>query len=503
MTRSPKGAGPARPVTALAALAASLLLPGLLSGCSVNPATGDPSFTAFMSEAREAEIGADEHPKILERFGGVYDDPELGGYLAEIGGRLAAHTEKPDLLFTFTLLNSPVINAFALPGGYVYITRGLAALAQSEAELASVLAHEIGHVMARHTAQRYSRALATTLGSSMLSAVIGNNIASQFINLGSALYLQGYSRGQEFEADTLGVRYLRRTGYDPFAGVDFLRSLAASSDLAKRLDPDREKESGWDRLLTTHPRTADRVVRAIETASGGEAVAGEAPRLRQRYLDNLDGILYGDDPEQGLVQGRDFFHPDLRFTFTAPPGFRLYNTPQAVLAKGPGGARVIFDSDSKPPKEPFAMTAYIADHWAKGARLSGLEVIQINGMEAATAETQMQGGGRAYDARLIAVRFGEGQFYRFVMATPKEETANLNQELRRMTYSFRRLTESEAAGLKPYRLRVVTPGHGSTVSGLAANLPFEDFREERFRVLNALGPDEALEPGRRVKIIAE
>ncbi len=497
MTRTPRSAG-----AALAVLAA-LLLPGLLSGCSVNPATGESSFTAFMSEAREAEIGADEHPKILDRFGGVYDDPELGGYVAEIGGRLAAHSEKPGLLFTFTLLNSPVINAFALPGGYVYITRGLAVLAQSEAELASVLAHEIGHVMARHTAQRYSRALATTLGSTILSAVIGNNLASQFIDLGSALYLQGYSRAQEFEADTLGVRYLRRTGYDPYAGADFLRSLAASSNLAKRLDPDQEKEGSWDRLLATHPRTADRVVRAIEVASGGQAVPGEMPRRRQRFLDNLDGTLYGDDPEQGLVQGRDFFHPDLRFTFTAPPGFRLYNTPQAVLAKGPGGARVIFDADGKPPDEPFAMTAYIADHWAKGARLSALEAIDINGMEAATAETGMQGGGRAYDARLIAVRFGPGQIYRFVMATPSEQTETLNQELRRMTYSFRRLTEAEAAGLKPYRLRVVTPGPGDTVSRLAASLPFEDFQEERFRVLNALGPSEALEPGRRVKIIAE
>lgn len=494
-----KTAGRAPPVTALVAVLAL----GLLSGCSVNPATGESSFTAFMSEAREAEIGADEHPKILERFGGVYDDPEFGGYVAEIGGRLAAHSEKPDLLFTFTLLNSPVINAFALPGGYVYITRGLAALAQNEAELASVLAHEIGHVMARHTAQRYSRALATALGSGILSAVIGNNLASQFIDLGSALYLKGYSRSQEFEADTLSVRYLRRAGYDPYAGADFLRSLAASSDLAKRLDPDREKESGWDRMLMTHPRTADRVVRAIEAASGGQAVAGEAPRLRRRFLDNLDGILYGDDPEQGLIQGRDFFHPGLRFRFTAPPGFRLYNTPQAVLAKGPGGARVIFDADGKPPEEPFAMTAYIAEHWAKGARLSGLETIEINGLEAATAETKMQGGGRAYDARLVAIRFGEGRIYRFVMATPTEQTANLNPQLRRMTYSFRRLSEAEAAGLKPYRLRVVQPGPGDTVARLAASLPFEDFREERFRVLNALTPGEALEPGRRVKIIAE
>lgn len=212
--------------TLTAAFAALGLLLLSVPGCvTTNPATGQQELTPFMSPAEESRIGAEEHPKMVARFGGVYDDIEIGAYVAEIGGRLVKNSELPNQEFRFTVLNSPDVNAFALPGGYVYVTRGLLALANSEAEFAGVLAHEIGHVTARHAAQRYNRAIATSLGTAILGAIVQSSGVDQLAQLGGELYLKGFSREQEFQADTLGVRYMSRAGYNPEAQASFLRSL--------------------------------------------------------------------------------------------------------------------------------------------------------------------------------------------------------------------------------------------------------------------------------------
>ena len=177
-----------------------------LAACTTNPATGRNSFTGFMSPQQELQIGAEEHPKILATFGGAYDDAGIAAYVDEVGQRLARNSDLPELKLTFTVLDSSIVNAFALPGGYVYVSRGLLALARNEAELAGVLAHEIGHVTARHSAQRYSQTIIAGLGANVLGAVVGAP-AGQLAQLGAATYLSAYSRDQEFEADTLGVRY--------------------------------------------------------------------------------------------------------------------------------------------------------------------------------------------------------------------------------------------------------------------------------------------------------
>ncbi len=205
-----------------------------LAGCTVNPATGESSFTAFMSPAEEQRAGAEEHPKILKEFGGAYGDRAIGAYIDSIGQALARMSDLPNQRFTFTVLDNDVVNAFALPGGYVYVTRGLLALAGSEAELAGVIAHEIGHVTARHAAQRYSQSIVAGLGAALLGAVAGRG-AADIAQLGSALYLSAYSREQEFEADILGVRYLARAGYDTGAMAGFLGKLQAHSALQARI----------------------------------------------------------------------------------------------------------------------------------------------------------------------------------------------------------------------------------------------------------------------------
>ncbi|HLB79589.1 MAG TPA: M48 family metalloprotease [Dongiaceae bacterium] len=485
-------------MTRIVPAAAFLALALAAAGCTVNPATGEQSFTAFMSEGDEIRIGRETHPKLLEEFGGAYDDPEIARYVASIGGFLASTSERPNLPFTFTVVDSPMVNAFALPGGYVYVTRGLLALAGNEAELAGVLAHEIGHVTARHAAQRYSQAVLAQIGLAGLGLATGSGALADIAGAGAAIYLQGYSRDQEFEADTLGVRYLSRATYDTGAMSGFLEKLLASSRFDAELAGRPGAADAYD-ILSTHPRTLDRVERAVLAA--GAAPVADPLVARDVYLDKIDGMLFGDDPEEGFVRGRRFLHPGLRFAFEVPPGFRLHNSAKRVVARGPEDAAIVFDAAPEPSRA--RMVDYLVYDWGRDAALDEVAALDIDGLEAATGRTRVQTDRGPLDLRLVAIRFDADTIFRFIFATPPALTERLSLDLRRTTYSFRRLSAAEASSLRPQRLRVVTARSGDTVADLAQRLPFDDYREERFRVLNGLGPADRLVPGQRVKIVVE
>ena len=470
-----------------------------LAACtSVNPATGERQFTAFMSPAKEAIVGAEEHPKMLERFGGAYEDAALGGYIAEIGGRLVHHPEFANRRFTITVLNSPEVNAFALPGGYVYLTRGLLALANSEAEVAGVLAHEIGHVAARHTAERFSRAMIAQLGTVALGALTESGQVADLARLGTGLYLAGYSREQEFEADLLGVRYLARTGYDPRAAERFLRSLEREHELQARIEgEDAVRDLGF---FASHPRTLDRIQRAIAAADTSGATA-DAPQRRAEYLDRLDDLVFGDSAEQGFVRGRTFSHPGLRLTFDAPPGFWLVNTIQAVFAEGPDDAFIRFDTaDEDARADPYD---YLFGDWARDLVLHELERLTVNGLPAATAAASISRIDGVRDLRLVAIRLDPDTMVRLLFVTPGHLSAGLSTAYRRTTHSVRRLSQAEAARLKPLRVRIETVRAGDTERTFAARMMVAEYPLEWFRTLNALRPGESLRPGRRVKVITE
>jgi len=473
------------------------LAPGL-SGCSVNPATGQPTFTAFMSESDELRVGREEHPKIIEEFGGAYDDPEITKYVDSIGQFLASTSERPDLKFTFTVLDSPVVNAFALPGGYVYITRGLLALANSEAEVAGVLGHEIGHVTARHSAQRYSQAMLANIGLMGVAIATGSSALANLAGAGASVYLQSYSRDQEYEADILGVRYISRATYDPQAMASFLNSLLADNRLEAQIAGNPGAADEYN-IMATHPRTADRVQRAIEAA--GERPVGDPMVERDIYLAKIDGLLHGDDPDEGFILGRRFAHPKLKFEFTVPEGFRLYNSSDAVIARGPEGGGIQFD---RAPGSPSGdLVDYLAHQWGKNVNLENLERITVNGLEGATGTARVSTQSGTADLRLAAIRYDAGTVYRFLFITDPDQTSQLSEGLRRTTYSFRKLSDAEAAALKPQRIRIVTVQPGDTVASLAARMPFEDYKIERFRVLNGLAEGATLTPGQKVKLVVQ
>ncbi len=499
---------------AIPLLAALVLTGAAVIGCTQNPATGRMSFTGFMSESDELRVGREEHPKILQQFGGEYPDERVRRYVQQVGERLVPYSEASNVHFTFTVLNSDVVNAFALPGGYVYTTRALLALASSEAELAGVLGHEIGHVAAHHTAERYSTAVLSqagvSIGATLLGVLTGSSAVSQAAGqLGgnvAGVYLASYSRDQESEADMLGVRYLARAGYDDNAMASFLSKLQADSALDAELAGRPGTGDEFD-IMQTHPRTADRVQAAIEEArKQGLTVAN--PRVgRDDYLQQIDGLSWAGDRKNGWAVDQVFIHPELRIRFEVPQGFHVMNTETSVVALGPDKARVIFNAaphaaNGTSLADGRSAMDYLRNVWARNVNLSNVETIQVNGFDAATAATRLNTKDGVMDVRLVTIRFDPRTMYRFLFASPPSRTAALNLPFRQTTYSFRALTEAEAAQARPPRIRIVTVGAGDTAESLASRMAVKDHAVERFRVLNGLQSGQQPKQGDRVKIIA-
>lgn len=482
------------------AVLASVLL--LLTACTVNPATGERDFTAFMSPEQELRVGREQHPKIIAQFGGVYDDPKVAAYVDDIGQRLARVSELPDLKFTFTVLDDDIVNAFALPGGYIYISRGLLGLANTEAELAGVLGHEIGHVTGRHSAQRYSQSVLAglgTAGASILGSIfLGTSSVGDLVGQTSAVYLQSFSREHEFEADTLGVRYLARSGYSTDAMASFLSSLNAFSALEAKVSGLPDPASRFN-IMSTHPRTQDRVVAATRAAN-----VQSAPNARignRDYMNAIDGVIFGGSPNQGYVRGRTFVHEPLNFLFEVPEGFKLFNGARRVAARGPNNALILFDGGKLPHRGN--MVTYLTRVWAKNTPLSDVQSITVNGMDAAVGTVRIRNNAGIFDARLVAIRQDNEHIYRFIFQAPARQAAALSEDFRRTTFSFRRLNAADRAKYGPWRIDTRVVRKGDTVARLSRDMPLPGPKEEWFRVLNGLQPGSQPFPGQTVKVVVE
>lgn len=446
----------------------------------------------LVTRSQEKEMGRDAYPKLIEEFGGVYNDRRITAYVDSLGRKLAAVTETPGEQFTFTVLDNPIVNAFATPGGYVYISRGLMALAESEAELAGVIGHELGHVVARHSSQRMSKAAVAGLVSGLLGAgQVGEALGN--------LYLRSFSRDQELEADRLGVRYISRAGYDPRAMTSFLAKMRANSRLQAQVtgrDPD---EVDARDIMSTHPRTKQRVLQAMQLAG---ARAGQGIIERDSYLQRLDKMIYGDSPDQGYVRDRTFAHPGMRLSFQVPEGFLMHNAPDSVLAVSEKKKVLVrFDAAD----EPFEgeMTRYISNEWAKDRDLRDLTATRLGALPAATAKTYIDTQSERLLARIAAIRFDQKRIYRFMAVAPGEGAGNLPGAFQEIVASFRKLSDAEAAALRPWRIRVAQVRPGDTVWSLSRRTPFAKFRMERFRTLNGMGEGDALAAGSKVKLVLE
>lgn len=482
----------------------SFIIPLMLTACTtVNPATGGRDFTPFMSPGKEMSLGKEAHPGILKDNGGVYNDPRVTQYVNDMGQRLVASSELSDYPFTFTVLDTPLVNAFALPGGYVYITRGIMALVGSESELASVVGHEIGHVTARHSAKRYNNQMFAGLGSVLLGAATGSSELANMAGQGAQVYLMSYSRNQEHQSDELGIRYSSRAGFDPYAAADMLNALDNEHKLALTL-ADRAGEPEKSDFFSTHPNTQDRVSRAFSGAVDTGIGQNARNRNQEVYFNIIDSMPYGDDPKQGVIRGREFLHPTMKLKFTAPENYTLQNSSEAIMARGTGGAEgsvVIFAGGSI---NTMNIMEYGVETW-QGYKIEGdiegLQDIKINGMDAMTGYTTMTINNQNYNVRLIAIHHSENNAYHFLMLTPQDKLQGLSEGLQRMSYSFTKLTGTEASAIKGRQIRIIRARSGDTIDRLSRSMAFDDFRKERFMALNGLSSEASLRNGQMLKLI--
>jgi predicted Zn-dependent protease len=315
---------------------------------------------------------------------------------------------------------------------------------------------------------------------------------AQLANTVGVGYIQKYSRDQEFQADSLGVRYMSRAGYDPNASVGFLRKLEAESRLqaTEAGHPESADQINW---LSDHPRTADRVEQAIQNA-GATNVANPTVNADE-YLAKINGITYGNDPAQGVIKGRKFIHPELRFEFEVPPGFRIINQPNQVLAQAKEGDGVIAFGQAK---VSGSLKDWFTNH--PKASFENIQQIDINGMEGASGVTQGAVNNQKADMRIVLIRFDPGTVYQFIFANPPGED-KYDEAFDETIHSFRKLPTSEAKNFQPQRIKVITVGSGDTVESLSRRMAVEDYAEQWFRVLNGLNENEQIRPGQKVKIV--
>ena len=471
----------------LAALLATSLS---LAGCGETP---EEDYVPEVSQ-EDHDFGAEQHPKLLASFGGEYAGEE-NAYLKKLGAKIATAAGLDDRC-TFTLVNSDVVNAFAVPGCYIYVTRGLMAIVTSEAELVSVLGHEVGHIVAAHSARQQSRSLWQTLGVIVVS-LAGSERLTQLAGAAATYFGLKYSRSQEYEADDLGIRYLAAAGYDPHAAADMLGALGRQANFLQD-SGGRDQARAVPEWASSHPLTDKRIERAEETAQATGSGPDGLPEHEVAFLREVDGLLYGDDPQQGFVIGRRFAHPVMRIGFEAPEGFTLTNSPQAIGLAGPDDLRGEFGGGE--------IRAGGLDGYARQlvgevvgdlpANIGPARALTVNGLPALVIPAKVQADGGTVTLAIAVYDAGAGHAYHFVMVSPGAEAGRA--AIDRLFASFRKLSADEVSRLRPRVIRVVTAGPGDSASSLASRMA-DPHGPALFKALNGDAP---VKPGARVKLVS-
>jgi predicted Zn-dependent protease len=443
----------------LRAVLAAVVL-ATMAACATNPATGRREVT-LMSEAQEISLGKESDAQIRQEMG-LYDDPELQRYVSDIGQRLAKLSERPTLPWQFAVVDQPAVNAFALPGGFIYVTRGILPYLDDEAELAGVLGHEIGHVTARHAAQQYTRQIGGTVGLIALGVFVpAAREFGQASQQAMGLLFLKYGRDDELQADSLGVRYSSAGNWDPEGVPGMLTTLG-------RLDEAAGDRKGVPNFLSTHPEPLARVneIRpAVDKAKAGRTnlVVDRAALLRQ-----VDGVIFGDNPAQGIVRGTAFLHPPLRFRLDFPQGWQVVNRPQQVVSKAPDAD--VYEILQLVPQAPSGSVQEVAaaNMQKAGFRLVNGERATIGGLDAHVGEYEgmVEGLGEAR-SRAAHIRYGDNVYMIAGLGAP-QAFAKFDGAITSSLRSFRQLSASEADAIKPSRIALATVRDGDTWQSLAA-----------------------------------
>jgi predicted Zn-dependent protease len=487
----------------------AILATALLASCGttvVNPVTGRAERTV-MDERAEIEEGRKAHAEVLKEYG-VYNDPALQAYVNEVGQKLAKQSHRSTLQWTFTVVDSPEINAFALPGGYIYVTRGIMAHLNSEAELAGVIGHEIGHVTARHGAQRATRQQQAGLGvlaASILGAVLEGaygigglgDLASQTSQLAAAGYIAKYGREQELQADGLGAEYLSRTGYNARVMINVIGTLKDqerfAADQARAQGKQAPQRDNW---LASHPSNDQRLNDITQLAA--KFPVSNADDGRARYMQRITGMVFGDSREQGLTRGNTFYHEPLGIVLTAPPGWRIQNSQDAVLMvneQGTAGLRFL-----AVPKDAGSTHEDIIRNALKPTQ-GRTEKLNVNGFPATyfAGARQTQQGAQNIEATIVTGP-NNANYAMVHLAQNADAMARNRAQIRQAAQSFRAFTANDRAAAQPWKVRTVQYPRGGFAQ-LVRGTPLTGNAEGQLRLINGVYSGGEPAAGQLVKVV--
>lgn len=461
-----------------------------LSGCAVNPVTGKQDFVV-LSEEQEIQMGREYNAQILRQYQ-IYEDEKIQNYVQSIGESLAKKSHRPNLIYRFTVLDSPEINAFALPGGYIYINRGLMAYMSSEEELAAVLGHEIGHVTARHSVRQYSQA--QLMG--VLSAAIEINsgrTAGDLANLASGALLSGYGREMELEADDLGAQYIYQDGYSPQGMYDVLAVLKDQEIYSKKVAKQRGIEPrNYHGVFASHPSNDKRLQEILDNVS--QNFVKGTNKSKSNYLAMIEGMVFGDSQQAGVTRGNEFFHGPLNLYLSSPENWEIINNANSLVFKAPFGEATL-----QVTLEDLNFVESPEEYLKRFVRnTTDEEVLMIDGLSGFTAKTYRSGR-----TTRMAVIFKDDKAYQFIAYLKDRDGDFSSYDLQFMNIikSLRSLTEKELKYSQPLRIKTYKVRQGETYESIASTSSITLNPEDQLRLLNGDYPDKELTVGRVIKIV--
>ena len=459
-------------------------------GCAVNPVTGTQDFV-LITENEEIAMGREYNAQILKK-NSIYQDKELQDYVQSIGDSLASKSHRPNLVYRFTILDSSDINAFALPGGYIFINRGLMSYLSTEEELAAVLAHEIGHVTARHSVRQYSQSQLMSILSTAIEINAGST-AGNIANLASGALLSGYGREMELEADELGAQYISEDGYSPQGMYKVLSVLKDQEIYSKEIAKQRgQGPSSYHGIFASHPSNDKRLQEVIDSVSIS-LLKGKSKK-KDIYLSKIDGMVFGDSEQSGIRRGNEFYHGPLNFYISSPVTWEIINTPNQLIFSSPYSQAVLQmtleDLNFKETPKDY-LRRFVSNTFEE-------EELKINSLNGYTAIIKRSG-------RLsrIAVIFKGDKVYRFIGSLEDRESDIKQYDSRflRIINSFRELTKEEQDLSKPLRIKTYLVKNGDSYESLAKDSSININAEDQLRLMNGDYPDKKLKIGRMIKIV--
>jgi predicted Zn-dependent protease len=481
-------------------VSATVLLAALIAivGCVTNPVTGKKEIM-LIPESVEIDMGESTDAAIQSEYG-LYTDPELTAYVDRISRRMVPYTHRNKLDYHFAVLDTPIENAFAAPGGYIYVTRGLLAMANTEAEIATVLAHELGHVNARHSARQMSRQL-LILGGLIVGSVLSEDIqkVAPFLVVGMQVLFLKFSRDDEYQADSLGVLYSRKAGYSPAQMVPFFQSI-------QKLEEDAGGGVRPPNFLSTHPLTQKRI---DEVKKMLVPMDSEMDIIRDDFLRRMDGLVVGENPRQGYVEGSAFYCPDLKFMFAVPEGWTIQNTPRQVVAapKDEKAAMILTAETAAKDLQTYQKEqlqrfsdAQVSEIRSGGRRINGLSAFRGSyyvSPKPAEGETVDEAKTNAVDIECIQK---DNTIFTFIALTSKGDYPNYGPAIDRTVQSFQRLTDPNRLNVQPMKLKVVQAGQAMALRDFLKERNVSEKRWNRIAFINSVKLEESLAAGQLVKI---